>query len=489
MALGNRIGRRAAAFLVLLVAALWLMWTLGLQAALPGRAYSPSNYPYGRLVSPVPFAWTPGDFLRAFDVYPAQAMGLEGAGATLAFIESPGSFDPTAWQAFNRRFLPGQPDPLPTVLRAAGGLPASAAAVDETMLDLEWAHVVAPRARLLVVEAAAGDIAAAIVRAAKLHPTAISVSYERSFPYSLYLARSGQDAAVEQVARGVPIFAASGDSQSAVSELDALPDVVSVGGVSAEWVYHGADPRSGSGYAWLTTPLPPWQRGFVRSPWRAFPDVAWIMDYPSVVVATRGGWTGNGGTSLSTPLWAALWSLAYEARLSGPLHAALPPDANAVLYALDRRDPRAFLPSHGTWTAPMGLGAPNPALLVQALRTMPMPDRRAAAFPWTSAVGGLAEVLAVLLPSASVLLLLGARRSPASPIRLMLAPAAMIVPPLVVHGAYLAAAGSSYLTALLSPALEQPWLAGGWALLYTLGTYRLALLAAGDLSPRRNGVL
>lgn len=478
--MGNRSGRRAGAFLILLVSALGLVWTLGLQAVLPGAPNPAATFPYARLVSPVPFAWTPEQFLRAFGLPVAQRDGRWGEGATIAFIESPQSFDPAAWRTFNARFLPGQPAPLPTVLRSAASGSASAAAVDETMLDLEWAHVVAPRARLVVVEAAAGQIAAAVVRAAQLHPTAISISYERSFPYSLYLVRSGQDAAVEQVARSVPVFAASGDSRDAVSEFDALPDVVSVGGTSAEWVYRGADPNSGSGYAWLTTPLPPWQRGFVHSPWRAFPDVSWIMEYPSVVVATRGGWTGSGGTSLSTPLWAALWALADTARLFGPLHTPLPPDADAVLYALDRRDPGAFVPSRGGWTAPMGLGAPDPTRLVEALRSMPMPERSRAAFPWTRALGGLSGVAALLLPAAAVLLLLSGGSSAPS-LRHALAPIAMVVPPFVVHAAYLAAGNSLYLTALLSPALEQPWLAGGWVLLYALGTYRLALFAAGDL--------
>lgn len=465
---------RWTAFLAVLLSSLLLAWTLGLQAEPTAPAYSQIDYPLTEILSPVPFAWTPQRFRNFFRLSGAERLGQGGQGSTIAFIEAPRSFDPGAWRRFNQRFDSGEPDPLPSVVRVGAAAPPSAAAADETMLDVEWAHVVAPLAHLVVVEAGNGDLTAAVERAAALHPTAISITIGRTFPYSAHLVRTGSDFAIEQVARTVPVFAASGDSRNSVSEFDALPDVVTVGGVSAEWVYNGANPRSGSGYAWFTTPQPPWQQGIVKSAWRAYPDVSWIMDFPSVVVATRDGWSAAGGTSLSTPLWAALWALGNQARLRGPYHASLPPDPNAILYALARRDRGVFLPSGGNWTAPSGLGEPNPTRLVSNLRTLRPAAEPQAPFPLTPAFGALVEVLSLLLPVGAALLLLRSGPRPASVARYAATAVLMLVPPIAVRSVYIWAGNSPAMAGLQSPAFESPGLMAGWILLYALAVYRLA---------------
>lgn len=477
--------RKLPAFVILLLSAMLLTWTLGLQArqSLPG--YLPANYPIGQITTPVPFAWTPAHFARFFGLASAQRIGHGGRGTTIAFIESENSFDPAAWRRFANTYGLSGTSPLPTVLTSGQSGQAPASVVDETMLDVEWAHVVAPLARLVVVEAVPtpSGLVSAVEQAAAIHPTAISISVERGFPYSAYAVRSGQEWPIEQVATEVPIFAASGDSRDTVTEFDELPAVVTVGGMSAEWIYHGSDPKSGSGYAWLTTPKPAWQQGFVTGSWRAFPDVSWIMDFPSVVVATRGGWTADGGTSLSTPLWAALWALADAARMSGPLHAPLPANADAVLYSLARHDPRAFLPSSGAWSAPSGLGEPNPTRLVQDLSRGALPKTSAPAFPWTATAGFLVTLVSTLLPAAAALVLLGGQGDRVPPARYMIAPVAMILPPVLVRVVYLAD-GSTSLAATLSTVLEQPWIASGWILLYALGTYALARWATNPPGSR-----
>lgn len=472
------ISRKTTAFIILLLSAVLLTWTLGLQAQQSPPGYLPANYPIGQITKAVPFAWTPAQFVRFFGLHGAQRLGHGGRGTTIAFIESQQSFDAAAWRRFAEAYGPSGAAPLPTVLDSLRSGQASASVVDETMLDVEWAHVVAPLAHLVVVEASPtpAGLVAAVEQAASLHPTAISISVERSFPYSAYAVRSGQEWPIEQVATEVPIFAASGDSRDTVTEFDELPSVITVGGMSAEWVYHGSDPKSGSGYAWLTTPKPVWQQGFVAGAWRAFPDVSWIMDFPSVVVATRGGWTADGGTSLSTPLWAALWALSDAARMLGPLHAPLPANADAVLYYLARHDPRAFLPSGGTWSAPSGLGEPNPTRLVQDLSQSALPASSAPAFPWTATAGFLVTLVSTLLPAVAALLLLGGQGDRVPPARYMIAPVALILPPVLVRIVYLAD-GSASLAATLSTVLQQPWIASGWILLYAIGTYRLALWA------------
>ena len=117
--------------------------------------------------------YSPGQFEKAYGLDALHAHGIDGRGTTIAIVDSFGSptiagdlhaFD----QAFGNPADPGIPadpeilhDPKLTIIQPAGPVPPFSTAAfggdmvlwaEETTLDVEWAHVFAPRANLLLVE-------------------------------------------------------------------------------------------------------------------------------------------------------------------------------------------------------------------------------------------------------------------------------------------------------------------------------------------------
>ncbi len=116
--------------------------------------------------------YAPGQFERAYNLGPLHAFGINGTGQTIAIVDSFGSPTIAAdLHAFDQAFahppagsgIPADPaiaaDPQLTIIQPAGPVPAfdpndsdMVGWAQETTLDVEWAHVMAPRARILLVE-------------------------------------------------------------------------------------------------------------------------------------------------------------------------------------------------------------------------------------------------------------------------------------------------------------------------------------------------
>ena len=116
--------------------------------------------------------YAPGQFERAYNLAALHAARIDGSGQTIAIVDSFGS--PTIasdLHAFDQTFsnppagsgIPADPaianDPQLTIIQPAGAVPPFDPTNDdmvgwaqETTLDVEWAHVMAPRARILLVE-------------------------------------------------------------------------------------------------------------------------------------------------------------------------------------------------------------------------------------------------------------------------------------------------------------------------------------------------
>ena len=102
--------------------------------------------------------YEPAQIQRAYDLGPLLRAGTDGNGETIVIVDSFGS--PTISHdltVFDRDFgLPAPPSF--TVIQPAGAVPPYEASNDregwagETTLDVEWAHVMAPGAKLLLVE-------------------------------------------------------------------------------------------------------------------------------------------------------------------------------------------------------------------------------------------------------------------------------------------------------------------------------------------------
>ncbi len=207
---------------------------------------------------------------------------------------------------------------------AAGPFPkANAGWSLEIALDVEVAHAICPNCKVLLVEAnsnSLSNLAAAVSTAAKLGATEISNSYGGSeFSTELdatYAAPYNQP--------GVAVTVSSGDNgYGSFGFPAALSSVITVGGTT---LTVGPGDTYGSETAWsgagsgcsLYVSAPSWQ-SFLSdcAGKRGSADVAAVADpntgaavYDSVRYQGRAGWFKVGGTSLSSPLVAAVYALA-----------------------------------------------------------------------------------------------------------------------------------------------------------------------------------
>jgi hypothetical protein len=260
----------------------------------------------------VPTVLTPAQVRHA---YGFDQLPYDGSGQTIALVLA--HDNPTAAQdlhTFDRQF--GLPDP--TLLKATEG---SQVSYDpgwalESSLDLEWAHAIAPRATLLLVEAASTSLSDLMG----------AVDYARHFPGVSVVSMSwgaGEFPGENQLDglfttpaghTGVTFVAASGDTGGQTIYPSTSPNVVAVGGTSLI-VSGGAYVRetgwggSGGGFSSFEGE-PSYQAGTQASGRRTTPDVAYNADpNTGVLVVSGGAWYGVGGTSAGAPQWAGLFAL------------------------------------------------------------------------------------------------------------------------------------------------------------------------------------
>lgn len=196
----------------------------------------------------------------------------------------------------------------------------------ETSLDVEWAHALAPGAKLVVAVAASSgfaDLLAAVDAAVEAGASVVSMSWGgMEFPDEVAF-----DSHFQQ--QGVTFLAASGDKGAGASWPAVSPSVVSVGGTTLHLDSEGnlTAPEtgwsgSGGGFsAYFTRPA--YQNGWHAGTTRAFPDVSLVADpgtglavYSSVSSDRQAGWFQMGGTSAGCPMWAAIVALANEQRVA-----------------------------------------------------------------------------------------------------------------------------------------------------------------------------
>jgi len=192
----------------------------------------------------------------------------------------------------------------------------------EESLDVEWAHAIAPQAKILLIEAktasGANLLSAIDYAAARKDVVAVSLSWGGAeFAEELSLDSHFVSKA------GAVFFAASGDDGAGVEWPAASPNVVGVGGTSLELFKNGSfiseSAWSGSGGGVSAyEPEPDYQKAYnipKAGGHRAVPDVAYNADPKSgyAVYRTTGtsknGWYTIGGTSAGTPQWAAIHAI------------------------------------------------------------------------------------------------------------------------------------------------------------------------------------
>lgn len=191
----------------------------------------------------------------------------------------------------------------------------------EISLDVEWAHAIAPKADILLVEASSTSDTNLFtaVKYAAAHAQYVSMSWGGD-------EFSGETALDGDFTSNVSFFAAAGDSASEVIYPSSSPKVISVGGTSltvqstGTWKAESAWATGGGGCSKYENAssaqaaFPTYdQSGASCSGMRATPDVALdanpntgVSIYDSIDTPDFGsGWEVVGGTSVATPIWAA----------------------------------------------------------------------------------------------------------------------------------------------------------------------------------------
>lgn len=190
----------------------------------------------------------------------------------------------------------------------------------ETMLDIEWAHAMAPKAHILLVEGdtnSFADLAAALTYAS-MNADIVSNSYGAT--------EWDTETALDPVyaVSTVPLLFSSGDAGQPAIYPCQSPYTTCIGGtrllVNASFQRTSESGWSGSGGGCSLYELAQtWQAGFTTCSMRAAPDVSADAD-PDTGVAVldngNGGYYLVGGTSLSCPMTAAIFADVMTARVS-----------------------------------------------------------------------------------------------------------------------------------------------------------------------------
>ncbi|MDI3316592.1 MAG: S53 family peptidase [Bacillota bacterium] len=395
---GSRRGWRR--LLPLLVAAVLLAASFPGAAAAGAPGPSGSRGPAGSARLPIHVrgaataqyqaGYTPAQIRHA---YGFDTLGATGAGQTIAIVDAYGS--PTIQQdlaTFDQQF--GLP-PAQLTIAYPGGKPRKTDGgwALETSLDVEWAHALAPGARILLVvarTASLSDLLQAVDYASGQGAQVVSMSWGGSE----FSGETSYDATFTR--SGVVYVASSGDSGTGTLWPAVSPDVVGVGGTTLPLDAQGdltgpesAWAGSGGGTS-LYEPEPGYQvsYGIDSGGARAVPDVSFDADpntgvavYDSTRYQGQSGWYVVGGTSFGAPSWAALVALADESR-TAPLAGAdslLYQLATGALYAQNYRD--VLTGSNGScgslctagpgYDFVTGLGSPLAGSLVPALAAAP----------------------------------------------------------------------------------------------------------------------
>lgn len=279
----------------------------------------------------------PGDVDTFYD----NNGGLDGSGQCIGLIEDSDWID-SAVALFDNQF--GLQAASITRVLAGGSDPGINADEGESLLDIEWAHAIAPAAGISVyISPKRGNIVDSISRAVTDNSCAvISISFGYCGASPAFFSKTLDGFFEQAAAQGISVFVSSGDNGAEacptgtpnVSEMAADPNVTAVGGTmfTPNYDSDGNDVGFVTEQAWNQPPSPSsdggatgggvsavfgkpaFQNGLTpNDKHRDVPDISIIGGAPGVYLGddNRGPvidccW---GGTSLSAPLFAGIAAL------------------------------------------------------------------------------------------------------------------------------------------------------------------------------------
>jgi subtilase family serine protease len=266
--------------------------------------------------------YTPAQIRKAYGV---DKVSATGAGQTIAIVDAYGS--PTMQNdlsVFSSQF--GLPQATLSIAYPTGKPSTTDGGwALETAMDVEWAHAIAPGAKILLVvakTASDSDLLAAIDYATSNGAQVVS----NSWGGGEFSGESSYDTHFKHT--GVTYLASSGDDGSGSEWPACSPYVLSVGGTTlnldssgnylSETAWSGSGGDTSSYYS-----RPTYQSNWtsVVGSYRGDPDISWVADpstgasvYSSTKDNGQSGWFVVGGTSLGSPSVAGVIALLNQNR-------------------------------------------------------------------------------------------------------------------------------------------------------------------------------
>jgi subtilase family serine protease len=356
----------------------------------------------------------PAQIRAAYDVQSLLDSGVTGTGRTIVIVDAFQS--PTIQKdlaAFDALWSIPAP-PAFNILAPDGLTPFNAADGNqlnwslEISIDVEWAHAIAPGARIELVLAKNSDDTEMlkVTKYAIDHNLGdvISQSFgEAEMCASAGLLRNQHRVFSAAGERGITLFASSGDQGAARPTCDGTslvmsastpasdPNVTGVGGThlvadgttgtyqsEAAWV------RSGGGFSTIYR-RPGYQAGVQTNPHRGVPDVAFdadsstglIVAWSALVPPTKVGLGKVGGTSIGSAAWSGLVALADQSgherlgQINASLYGAAKSKTHGGFHDVITGN-NSFMGITGFsaapgWDATTGLGSPQAKKLLSRL--------------------------------------------------------------------------------------------------------------------------
>ncbi|HEY8747446.1 MAG TPA: hypothetical protein VIM11_05710 [Tepidisphaeraceae bacterium] len=381
--------------------------------------------------TPPSSATTPGQMRHFYGVDAVNFGGVigDGRGQTIAIVDP--FDDPNALsdlQHFDSFYnLPDPPSfkqfsQSGQLLKESGGTarapskptPGPSSWVVEITLDIQWAHVMAPAASIVLVEAGSASFTnmfqAVSSAAAMPNVACVSMSWGSNGEFS---SESSNDSTF--TAAGVTYLAATGDSGAALTSYPAAsPNVVAVGGTTMHFAAGTTNGTYGSETAWSGTGgqlspyelKPSYQNAVIPGSARGTPDVSMEADpatgvaiYDSYDFGNSAPWAQYGGTSLATPMWAGLIAIIDQGRAGASLSPLS--GRNQLLPALYSASATNFHDvtsgSNGSgnnagvgYDTVTGIGTPKSATLLNVLAGVAASNQLAFTQPPAATVAGVA---------------------------------------------------------------------------------------------------
>jgi hypothetical protein len=304
-----------------------------------------------QLVNPLdsPSGYSPSQIRAAYGL-PSSG----GAGTTIAIIDAYNTT--TIWNdltVFSTNFSL----PLPTasnfeIYNMSTNIGTNSKWAEETCLDVEWAHAIAPDAKILLVQAIDNYRSNLLSAVDYARNRSDVVAVSMSWGENEFFGETHFDSRFTS-SYGAVFFASSGDNGSEVNWPACSPNVIAVGGttlnlnsdgtVSSETAWSG----SGGGVS-HHEPRPDYQTSYgLNNSKRAVPDVSYDADpQTGVAVYCNSQWYVIGGTSAGAPQWAAIHALGLSAT-----NANLYKDAKLAYSSYFRDNTNG---SNGLYTATVG---------------------------------------------------------------------------------------------------------------------------------------